>query len=114
MAMILILVTLHHHITTRCLHHLQGGWQSEVTWASKALCEAEGSRGIGVGQRGGMMSGWGFKKHPAEVLDDLCQKNGWGSPVYQLHSAVMEVVPNSSFCTRYYHRFQQNVDKKLV
>ncbi|XP_064597323.1 APOBEC1 complementation factor-like isoform X2 [Liolophura sinensis] len=32
-----------------------------------------------------MMRGWGFRKHPAEVLDDLCQKNGWGSPVYQLH-----------------------------
>ncbi|XP_064597783.1 APOBEC1 complementation factor-like [Liolophura sinensis] len=35
-----------------------------------------------------MMRGWGFRKHPAEVLDDLCQKNGWGSPVYQLHSPM--------------------------
>ncbi|XP_064603831.1 APOBEC1 complementation factor-like isoform X2 [Liolophura sinensis] len=79
---------------------------------------AGGSRGIGVGRGGGMMRGWGFRKHPAEerlfdilpgmeltptnpvtlkpqsmktptqVLDDLCQKNGWGSPVYQLHSAM--------------------------
>ncbi|XP_064603162.1 APOBEC1 complementation factor-like [Liolophura sinensis] len=49
---------------------------------------AGGSRGIGVGRRGGMMRGWGFRKHPAEVLNDLCQKNGWGSPVYQLHSPM--------------------------
>ncbi|XP_064597618.1 APOBEC1 complementation factor-like isoform X2 [Liolophura sinensis] len=37
----------------------------------------------------GMMSGWGFRKHPAEVLDDLCQKNGWGSPVYELQSPMV-------------------------
>ncbi|XP_064596728.1 APOBEC1 complementation factor-like [Liolophura sinensis] len=54
--------------------------------ASRALAE-RGPMGIRspVGGRG-MMMGWGFRKHPAEVLDDLCQKNGWGSPVYQLHS----------------------------
>ncbi|KAJ0016286.1 hypothetical protein NQD34_014576 [Periophthalmus magnuspinnatus] len=26
-------------------------------------------------------------KTPAQVLEELCQKNGWGSPVYELHSA---------------------------
>lgn len=27
-------------------------------------------------------------KTPPQVLEDLCQKNGWGFPVYQLHSAL--------------------------
>ncbi|XP_064610614.1 APOBEC1 complementation factor-like isoform X1 [Liolophura sinensis] len=56
--------------------------------ASRALAEP-GPMGIRSPVRGrGMMRGWGFRKHPAEVLDDLCQKNGWGSPVYQLHAPM--------------------------
>ncbi|XP_064608909.1 RNA-binding protein 47-like isoform X2 [Liolophura sinensis] len=44
--------------------------------ASRALAE-RGPMGIRSLVRGrGMMRGWGFRKHPAEVLDDLCQKNG--------------------------------------
>ncbi|KAK6191265.1 hypothetical protein SNE40_002998 [Patella caerulea] len=27
-------------------------------------------------------------KSPVQILEDLCGKNGWGSPIYQLHSAV--------------------------
>ncbi|XP_029933858.1 APOBEC1 complementation factor isoform X2 [Myripristis murdjan] len=27
-------------------------------------------------------------KHAPQVLDELCQKNNWGQPVYQLHSAI--------------------------
>ncbi|XP_062927671.1 APOBEC1 complementation factor isoform X2 [Mobula hypostoma] len=27
-------------------------------------------------------------KHPSQVLEDICQKNSWGQPVYQLHSAI--------------------------
>ncbi|XP_071120468.1 APOBEC1 complementation factor-like isoform X1 [Mytilus edulis] len=27
-------------------------------------------------------------KLPTQILDELCQKNGWGSPVYQLHSTL--------------------------
>ncbi|XP_051883720.1 APOBEC1 complementation factor isoform X4 [Pristis pectinata] len=27
-------------------------------------------------------------KHPSQVLEDVCQKNSWGQPVYQLHSAI--------------------------
>lgn len=27
-------------------------------------------------------------KSPPQVLEELCQKNGWGSPLYQLHSAL--------------------------
>ncbi|XP_067908601.1 APOBEC1 complementation factor isoform X4 [Heterodontus francisci] len=27
-------------------------------------------------------------KHPSQILDDICQKNSWGQPVYQLHSAI--------------------------
>ncbi|XP_007895129.1 APOBEC1 complementation factor isoform X1 [Callorhinchus milii] len=27
-------------------------------------------------------------KHPSQILDDICQKNNWGQPVYQLHSAI--------------------------
>ncbi|XP_072320288.1 APOBEC1 complementation factor-like [Eucyclogobius newberryi] len=27
-------------------------------------------------------------KTPAQVLEELCQKNGWGSPLYELHSAL--------------------------
>ncbi|XP_064617422.1 APOBEC1 complementation factor-like isoform X1 [Liolophura sinensis] len=57
--------------------------------ASRALA-GRGPMGIRspVRGRGMMMRGWGFRKHPAEVLDDLCQKKGWGSPVYQLHSLM--------------------------
>lgn len=29
-----------------------------------------------------------FRRHPVEVLEELCRKNGWGSPVYQLMSSV--------------------------
>ncbi|XP_064609783.1 probable RNA-binding protein 46 isoform X2 [Liolophura sinensis] len=57
--------------------------------ASRALA-GRGPMGIRspVRGRGMMLRGCGFRKHPAEVLDDLCQKNGWGSPVYQLHSLM--------------------------
>ncbi|XP_041939338.1 APOBEC1 complementation factor isoform X1 [Alosa sapidissima] len=38
------------------------------------------------------MSGGGLKpqaiKHAPQILEDICQKNNWGQPVYQLHSAV--------------------------
>uniref|UniRef100_A0A8C5ASI7 Apobec1 complementation factor n=1 Tax=Gadus morhua TaxID=8049 RepID=A0A8C5ASI7_GADMO len=27
-------------------------------------------------------------KHPPQVLEEVCQKNNWGQPVYQLHSAI--------------------------
>ncbi|XP_048407216.1 APOBEC1 complementation factor isoform X4 [Stegostoma tigrinum] len=27
-------------------------------------------------------------KHPSQILEDICQKNSWGQPVYQLHSAI--------------------------
>ncbi|XP_016145495.1 APOBEC1 complementation factor-like [Sinocyclocheilus grahami] len=27
-------------------------------------------------------------KHAPEILEDICQKNNWGQPVYQLHSAI--------------------------
>ncbi|GFN78747.1 Apobec1 complementation factor [Plakobranchus ocellatus] len=27
---------------------------------------------------------------PIQLLQDLCQKNNWGSPVYQLHSAIQK------------------------
>lgn len=27
-------------------------------------------------------------KHPSQVLEDICQKNSWGQPIYQLHSAI--------------------------
>ncbi|XP_064596829.1 APOBEC1 complementation factor-like [Liolophura sinensis] len=55
---------------------------------ARALAE-RGPMGIRSPVRGrGVMRGWGFRKHPAEVLNDLCQKNGWGSPVYQLHSLM--------------------------
>lgn len=27
-------------------------------------------------------------KHPSQILEDVCQKNSWGQPVYQLHSAI--------------------------
>ncbi|XP_064597239.1 APOBEC1 complementation factor-like isoform X2 [Liolophura sinensis] len=57
--------------------------------ASRGLAE-QGPMGIRSPVGGqGMMSGWGFRKHPAEVLDDLCQKNGWGSPVYELQSPMV-------------------------
>lgn len=29
-----------------------------------------------------------ISKTPSQVLEELCQKNGWGQPVYQLHSAL--------------------------
>ncbi|GFR80528.1 APOBEC1 complementation factor [Elysia marginata] len=29
-------------------------------------------------------------KSPVQLLQDLCQKNSWGSPVYQLHSAIQK------------------------
>ncbi|XP_067655188.1 APOBEC1 complementation factor-like isoform X4 [Haliotis asinina] len=48
---------------------------------------AAGSRGAG-GSRAyvqGYVRG-GMRRHPAEILEELCQKNGWGSPIYQLHS----------------------------
>ncbi|XP_062382351.1 APOBEC1 complementation factor isoform X1 [Sardina pilchardus] len=38
------------------------------------------------------MSGGGLKpqaiKHAPQILEDICQKNNWGQPVYQLHSAI--------------------------
>ncbi|XP_033880304.3 APOBEC1 complementation factor-like isoform X1 [Acipenser ruthenus] len=27
-------------------------------------------------------------KHAPQILEDICQKNNWGQPVYQLHSAI--------------------------
>ncbi|XP_076856757.1 APOBEC1 complementation factor isoform X2 [Brachyhypopomus gauderio] len=27
-------------------------------------------------------------KHSPQILEDICQKNNWGQPVYQLHSAI--------------------------
>ncbi|XP_072335044.1 APOBEC1 complementation factor isoform X5 [Scyliorhinus torazame] len=27
-------------------------------------------------------------KHSSQILEDICQKNSWGQPVYQLHSAI--------------------------
>ena len=27
-----------------------------------------------------------FSNHSWQILDDVCQKNAWGTPVYQLHS----------------------------
>ncbi|XP_041365782.1 APOBEC1 complementation factor-like isoform X2 [Gigantopelta aegis] len=52
---------------------------------------AAGSRGAG-GTRGYTTATFavrdGYKKHPVEILDEMCQKNGWGTPIYQLHSAV--------------------------
>ncbi|XP_070199264.1 probable RNA-binding protein 46 isoform X3 [Littorina saxatilis] len=50
---------------------------------------AAGSRGAG-GSRLYMPNsrGTGFRRHPAVVLEDFCQKNGLGSPVYQLHSTM--------------------------
>ncbi|XP_078269310.1 APOBEC1 complementation factor isoform X2 [Rhinoraja longicauda] len=27
-------------------------------------------------------------KHPSQILEDVCQKNSWGQPIYQLHSAI--------------------------
>ena len=27
-----------------------------------------------------------FSDHSWQILDDVCQKNAWGTPVYQLHS----------------------------
>ncbi|XP_055032305.1 APOBEC1 complementation factor isoform X1 [Misgurnus anguillicaudatus] len=27
-------------------------------------------------------------KHTPQILEDICQKNNWGQPVYQLHSAI--------------------------
>ncbi|KAK3698365.1 hypothetical protein RRG08_022926 [Elysia crispata] len=29
-------------------------------------------------------------KSPVQLLQDLCQKNNWGAPVYQLHSAIQK------------------------
>ncbi|XP_052065062.1 APOBEC1 complementation factor-like isoform X1 [Mytilus californianus] len=49
---------------------------------------AAGARGAGVLRYGMIGAGFSGKKYPSEILDELCQKNGWGSPVYQLHSTL--------------------------
>ncbi|XP_061181474.1 probable RNA-binding protein 46 isoform X3 [Saccostrea echinata] len=51
---------------------------------------AAGSRGAG-NQRAGFIPGVigrGLRRYPYEILDDFCQKNGLGSPIYQLHSTL--------------------------
>ncbi|XP_062578966.1 probable RNA-binding protein 46 isoform X4 [Saccostrea cucullata] len=51
---------------------------------------AAGSRGAG-NQRAGFIPGVmgrGLRRYPYEILDDFCQKNGLGSPLYQLHSTL--------------------------
>ncbi|KAH9500528.1 APOB1 complementation factor [Bulinus truncatus] len=50
---------------------------------------AAGSRGAG-GSRSylpALMRG-SYRRNPVEVLEEMCQKNHWGLPVYQLHSAI--------------------------
>ncbi|XP_059166916.1 APOBEC1 complementation factor-like isoform X2 [Physella acuta] len=60
---------------------------------------AAGSRAAG-GNKGYIPSftKGGYRRHPSEVLEELCQKNHWGLPVYQLHSAIQRDASTNTDC----------------
>ena len=48
-----------------------------------------GAAGIrGTGGRTYLAAGHQYRKHPAELLEEFCNKNGWGTPTYSLMSTT--------------------------